>query len=200
MNTVVVRNGRTNRAIRRRRRTRRVQPTVVVQANRPTQSGRRRRRRRPRRVRNSGGRSGGGKGETFVFSKDSIAGNSKGSIVFGPSLSDCVAFSDGILKAYHEYKITMVRVQFQSEAASTASGSISYELDPHCKYSELKSTINKFGITKGGSVTFRAQKINGEKWIDTAEDQFKLHYKGNGANTIAGSFRVTIMVQVQNPK
>nr|QWJ75373.1 P3 [Cotton leafroll dwarf virus] len=201
MNTVVGRrtiNGR--RRPRRRNRRRQNQQVVAVQA--PGNTQRRRRRRRGGRNR-TGGRIPGGPGassETFVFSKDSLSGSSSGSITFGPSLSDCPAFSNGMLKAYHEYKISMVLLEFISEASSTSSGSISYEVDPHCKLSTLSSTINKFGITKNGRKHFAASFINGQEWHDTSEDQFRILYKGNGSSSIAGSFRVTIRCQFHNPK
>jgi len=127
-------------------------------------------------------------------------GNSGGLLTFGPSLSDCPALANGILKAYHEYKIVSLLLEFVSEAASTSYGSVSYELDPHCKLSELKSTLNKFPITKGGRRTFPAKFLNGDIWRDSTEDQFRLLYKGNGDSKVAGSFRITIRVQTQNPK
>nr|AZJ51130.1 coat protein [Brassica yellows virus] len=197
MNTVVGRrtiNGR-RRPRRQTRRIQRNQPVVVVQASRTTQ-------RRPRRRRRGNNRTGrtAGSSETFVFSKDNLAGSSSGAITFGPSLSDCPAFSNGILKAYHEYKISMVILEFVSEASSQNSGSIAYELDPHCKLNSLSSTINKFGITKPGRKTFTASFINGIEWHDVAEDQFRILYKGNGSSSIAGSFRITIKCQFHNPK
>lgn len=91
-------------------------------------------------------------------------------------------------------------MEFISEASSTAAGSIAYELDPHCKLTDLASTVNKFSITKGGKKTFTARLINGVEWHDATEDQFRVHYKGNGDSTTAGSFRITIRVATQNPK
>nr|WNK15286.1 MAG: capsid protein [Polerovirus monocotyledonae 1] len=201
MNTVVVR--RNGNGAQRRRRSRRVrlarraQQVVVVTPRRGAQ-----RRQRRRRARGRAGTvpRGRGSSETFVFAKDSLKGSSAGYFTFGPSLSDCPAFKDGILKAYHEYKITMVTLQFVSEASSTAAGSISYELDPHCKLSALASTINKFTITKGGTKTYQAKLINGIEWHDSSEDQFRILYKGNGDSSTAGSFRITIQVALQNPK
>ncbi|QZR95589.1 coat protein [Plantago asiatica virus A] len=200
MNTAVVRRNARRRPRRQARRSRRNQPVVVVQAPRTA-------RRRNRRRRGANNRTGGtlstrvgGRGETFVFTKDSLTGNSSGAITFGPSLSDCPALANGMLKAYHEYKITMVILEFVSEASSQSSGSISVELDPHCKLTALSSTINKFGITKSGRKSFTASFINGQEWRDTSEDQFKILYKGNGSSSIAGSFRITIRCQFHNPK
>nr|ABP68693.1 coat protein [Cereal yellow dwarf virus RPV]ABP68801.1 coat protein [Cereal yellow dwarf virus RPV]QGT40970.1 coat protein [Cereal yellow dwarf virus RPV]QGT40971.1 coat protein [Cereal yellow dwarf virus RPV]QGT41051.1 coat protein [Cereal yellow dwarf virus RPV] len=204
MSTVVLRsngNGsrRRRQRVARRRPAARTQPVVVVTSNGPARRGRRRRPVGPRRGRTP--RSGGGsRGETFVFSKDSLAGNSSGSITFGPSLSEYPAFQNGVLKAYHEYKITNCVLQFVSEASSTAAGSISYELDPHCKASSLASTINKFTITKTGARSFPAKMINGLEWHPSDEDQFRILYKGNGASSVAGSFKITLRVQLQNPK
>nr|ABY83063.1 coat protein [Soybean dwarf virus] len=189
---------------RRNRRAARSAPRVQLMAI-PTTTGatqrRRRQRRRRRNNRGGGNISGGsGKAHTFQFSKDGINGSSKGTITFGPSLSECKPLSDGILKAYHEYKITSILLQFISEASSTSSGSIAYELDPHCKYSEIQSLLNKFSITKSGSKRFPTKVINGLEWHDTSEDQFKVHYKGNGDSKIAGSFKISINVLTQNAK
>nr|ALR87186.1 coat protein [Phasey bean mild yellows virus]QTJ01863.1 coat protein [Phasey bean mild yellows virus]QTJ01869.1 coat protein [Phasey bean mild yellows virus]QTJ01881.1 coat protein [Phasey bean mild yellows virus]QTJ01887.1 coat protein [Phasey bean mild yellows virus] len=199
MNTVVARNNGMGRRRRRNKRVTRRQRVVVVQAPGLPRRGRRQRRNRRRASR--GGRAGGGRSsETFVLSKDNLAGSSSGSITFGPSLSEKPEFSSGILKAYHEYKIIMVTLEFISEASATSSGSIAYELDPHCKYSSLQSSINKFGITKNGSRSWSSKFINGEEWHDASEDQFRILYKGNGASSIAGSFRITFKCQFQNPK
>nr|UVK78403.1 MAG: major coat protein [Plant associated polerovirus 1]UVK78409.1 MAG: major coat protein [Plant associated polerovirus 1] len=199
MNTGAARNGR-RRGWRVGRRIRRRNPVVVVQT--PRQPQRRGRRRRVRRVVTGRGRTGRrGSSETFVFSKDNLKGSDSGSITFGPSLSDCPAFSSGILKAYHRYKITMVKLEFISEASSTSSGSIAYELDPNCEASSLQSYINKFGITKGGRRTFTASTINGTEWHSSNVDQFRILYKGNGSSSAtAGSFRITIQCSTQNPK
>nr|AHJ60026.1 coat protein [Suakwa aphid-borne yellows virus] len=200
MNLVAARNlngmGRSRRNARRR--AAKNNRVVVVQAVGASQ--RRRRRRRNVRRPPGGSRAGGRPSETFIFSKDGLTGSSSGAITFGPSLSESPAFSSGILKAYHEYKISMVKLEFISEASSTSSGSISYELDPHCKLTALQSTVNKFGITKNGSRVWRAKLINGSQWHDSSEDQFRILYKGNGSGSTAGSFRITIQCHVQNPK
>nr|QRW41684.1 MAG: capsid protein [Geolu virus] len=202
MNTVVVRNQRNGRrsntrAIRRRR----VQPVVMVA---PTGAPRRNRRRRNRRpARDSRPRNGGrtGSSETFTFNKESLKDNSSGVLTFGPSLSECVALSGGVLKAFHEYKISMVTVRFVSESSSTAEGSIAYELDAHCKLTSLQSTLRKFPVAKGGTRTFGASQINGVEWHDSSEDQFRLLYKGNGTKgATAGYFSISIRVQLHNPK
>nr|BAV53419.1 putative P3 protein [Pepper vein yellows virus] len=191
-----------SRNTRRRRRPRQVRPVVVVTPPGRTRRGNRRRRNggRNRRSRNRvGGRSSNS--ETFIFNKDSIKDSSSGSVTFGPSLSESVALSGGVLKAYHEYKITMVNIRFVSESSSTAEGSIAYELDPHCKLTNLQSTLRKFPVTKGGQATFRASQINGVEWHDTSEDQFRLLYRCNGTkNVSAGFFQIRFTVQLHNPK
>nr|UVK78427.1 MAG: major coat protein [Hubei polero-like virus 2]UVK78433.1 MAG: major coat protein [Hubei polero-like virus 2] len=192
------RNGKRTRPGRARRNP--VRPIVMVAPTRTTRRNRRRSTRSNRgrsQLRNAGGTSNS---ETFVFNKDSLKGNSKGTITFGPSLSESVALSGGVLKAYHEYKITKVNVRFFSESASTAEGSIAYEVDPHCKLTELGSTLRKFTITKAGQATFGASKINGLEWHDSSEDQFKIHYKGNGSTTTAGYFQIRYWVSLHNPK
>ncbi|BBG58112.1 P3 protein [Panicum distortion mosaic virus] len=204
MSTVVVKdnsNGTRQRRRRGRRAPRRAQPVVVVANSGQPRRRRNRRRNTRRNRRNAGPMGGASRGETLIFTKDNLNGDASGYLTFGPSLSEYPAFQNGMLKAYHEYKITLVTIQFVSEAASTAAGSIAYELDPHCSATSLSSTINKFGITKNGTRTFQAAKINGQQWHDTTQDQFRILYKGSGAkNTLAGSFRITMRVSMQNPK
>ncbi|DAZ87629.1 TPA_asm: P3 protein [Trachyspermum ammi polerovirus] len=185
---------------RRPRRRAQSKPIVVV----PTTSNGRGRRRRGRR-RSGGPRAMGSPGsgisrQQFVFSKDDIKGNSNGYITFGKDLSDHPAFSSGLLRAFHEYKITNVRIIFKSEAPSTAAGSIAYELDPHCELSTLSSKIFKFGVTKGGQKTWTAEKINGKEWHSSSENQFRFLWRGNGDNTQVGSFEIHYTCLFQGPK
>lgn len=187
------------------RRIRRIRPgrakqVVVVQQSRPVRGGGRRGRGRATN-RGAGNSRGGGAGETFTFTKDDLKGDCSGVLKFGPSLSEYSTFSGGVLKSYHEYKITSCVVEYVTEASSTLSGSIAYETDPHCKLTSLASKINKFTITKSKTVTFRADKINGTQWRDTSEDQFHFLFKGNGEKEKpAGSFKIKIAVRFQNPK
>lgn len=195
MSTVVVRNNgrQANRSTRRRRRqVRRVQPVTVVT---PARQPRRRRGRRGRgrnNRRNRGGTRASNQGQRIVFAKDNIQGNSSGCIKFGPDLSEHPPFSNGELKSCHQYKIVGLEVHFVSEASSTSSGSIAYELDPDCELSQLSSTLNKFPITKGGKEYFGPSKINGLNWHKVSTNQFHFLYKGNGSSTIAGSFHFTM--------
>ncbi|QVY47432.1 P3 [Barleria polerovirus 1] len=201
MNTAVARRRRGNGRRTRTRTVRtRVQPVVVVPSGAPRRRMRRRRTRAGGRNRPLSARRGGSNSETFTFNKDSLKGSSSGTITFGPSLSESIALSGGVLRAYHEYKITNLQVRFFSEAASTAEGSIAYELDAHCKLASLQSTLRKFPITKNGTASFGASQINGEEWHDVSEDQFKFHYKGNGSSATAGYFQITYRVSLHNPK
>lgn len=178
------------RAVRRSQR--RAQPVMALALPQPP-----RRRRRPRRQPRNQIR--GASRDTFVLAKDSINGNSTGSVTFGPSLTESAALV-GILKAYHEYRITSIRIQYVSEASSTSSGSIAHELDAHCRLTALSSSILKFPITKSGTVSYDRNKIRGTEWHDTSNDQFRFHYKGNGASSIAGSWKFTFTVEFQSPK
>jgi len=200
MNTGGRRSQNGRRRNRRRNLARGARPVIMVAPARNPQRPRRQRR-RGRATNRTRGNAKPNIGHTFVFGKDNILGNSSGSLTFGKSLSECPAFSDGILKAYHEYKITMVTMQFVTEAASTTSGSISYELDPHCELTSLASTIDKFILRTNGRKVYNAALINGQAWRSSKEDQFRILYKGNsGKSDIAGSFRFTIRVEVHNPK
>nr|SCO64862.1 P3-CP [Wild carrot red leaf virus] len=186
---------------RRPRRPVRVKPTVVVQ----TTSTRGRRRRRGRRGnRNSralGGPGTGSNRQQFVFSKDDLKDNSNGYMSFGKDLSDHAAFSSGLLKAFHEYKITNLRVLFKSEAPSTTGGSIAYEMDPHCGLTALSSKIYKFGVTKNGQRSWSAKDINGQEWHSSDENQFRFLWKGNGSTgTQVGSFEIHYTCLFQGPK
>lgn len=195
------RNGTVRKRRNRRRRGAQSTSNVVVVPQGQQRPRRRRRRNRSGRRRNRTGRQGGRNVETFVFNKDSVKDSSSGTITFGPSLSESVALSGGVLKAYHQYKITMVNLRFVSESSSTAEGSIAYEVDPHCKLSTLGSTLRRFPISKGGQTTLRAAEINGIDWHDSEKDQFKLHYKGNGTTgKTAGFFQIRYSVALQGPK
>lgn len=183
----------------RRRRRRAVRTMVVVQPNRAGPRGRTRRR-------TGRGRPGpilrpAGGHEVFVFSVDNLKANSSGAIKFGPSLSQCPALSDGILKSYHRYKITSIRVEFKSHASSTTSGAIFIELDTACKQSALASYINSFTISKTASKSFRAEAINGKEFQESSIDQFWMLYKANGTTTdTAGQFIITMSVSLMTAK
>nr|AUX13849.1 coat protein [Barley yellow dwarf virus PAV]AUX13861.1 coat protein [Barley yellow dwarf virus PAV]AUX13881.1 coat protein [Barley yellow dwarf virus PAV]AUX13883.1 coat protein [Barley yellow dwarf virus PAV]AUX13891.1 coat protein [Barley yellow dwarf virus PAV] len=183
----------------RRRRRRTVRPVVVVQPNR---AGPRRRngRRKGRGGANPVFRPTGGT-EVFVFSVDNLKANSSGAVKFGPSLSQCPALSDGILKSYHRYKITSIRVEFKSHASATTAGAIFIELDTACKQSALGSYINSFTISRTASKVFRAEAINGKEFQESTIDQFWMLYKANGTTTdTAGQFIITMSVSLMTAK
>lgn len=208
MSTVTVRNNggprsRGRSRIRSNNGSRRVRSVTVVEPVRPAPRRRRARRNPPRRrnSRRGGRRRTASKGETFEFNKESINDNSTGYITFGKSLSDKQPFSEGLLKAYHQYKITSVVLRFVSDASSTAEGSISYELDPYCTLTSLKSALYKFPVTKGGIKRWSSQEINGQTWINSDSDQFRILYKGEGSKGVrAGYFHIKFTVQLQGPK
>lgn len=171
-------------------------PPVIVM-NPPTQS----RRRRPRRVRSGPRAVSGGRAEKFTFVVDDIKANGSGVLKFGPSLTQAAGFSSGILKAYHEYRITHVDLQWISEASSTAAGALKYEIDPHRTLTKVESGVDRFSFTKNGRRTLRAGQINGTNWVSSTEDQFYIAYAGNaGKAEQAGTLRVTLTVQTQLPK
>lgn len=182
------------------RQPRRRQPVVVVQTNQPRRRRGRRGRRRANPPRGIVTPRPTGFNDKLTFSQNDLQANGTGKLTFGKSLSEHSAFSNGLLLAFHEYKITKLRVQYQPEASSTSAGSISFELDPHCKLSTLESKINKFPITQKGSRTWTAGKINGLNWIPSDSDQFRFLWKGNGSSVLAGSFLIEYWVQAQNPK
>ncbi|DAZ87636.1 TPA_asm: P3 protein [Foeniculum vulgare polerovirus] len=189
-----------NQPARRPRRRVRTKPVVVVQTAQPGRRRRRRGRRNRNNARANAGSGNGGGSQSFVFSKDDITGNSDGALTFGKDLSEHAAFSSGILLAFHEYKITNVRVIFKSEAPSTAFGSLAIEMDPHCKLSKLQSKIFKFGITRGGQKAWSSQAINGQEWHPSDENQFRILWKGNSDSKVIGSFEIHYTVKYQNPK
>ncbi|QRV07421.1 coat protein [Artemisia virus B] len=205
MSTVVVRNNNAarkgrSRRVRRARPIRRTRNVTVVQTVRRAPRRGRRRRRSGMGIRRGFNATVQRGDATFMFNKDKILGDSSGKFVFGKSLSECDAFSNGILRSFHQYKITKVQLQFLSEASSTSAGAISYEIDTGLKQTELKSTLNKFSIVKGGSKTFDSQAINGMMWRESDTDQFQIFYKGSGTNALAGSFKIFIHVSYQNSK
>nr|BET56904.1 coat protein P3 [Barley yellow dwarf virus PAS] len=183
----------------RRRRRRTVRTMVVVQPNRAGPR-RRTRRRTGRRRPNLVLRPTGGS-EVFVFSVDNLKANSSGTIKFGPSLSQCPALSDGILKSYHRYKITSVNIEFKSHASATTAGAIFIELDTSCKQSALGSYINSFTISKTASKLFKSEAINGKEFQESTVDQFWMLYKANGTTTdTAGQFIITMSVSLMTAK
>nr|BCP56395.1 coat protein ORF3 [Barley yellow dwarf virus PAV] len=190
---------RANQNGTRRRRRRAIRPVVVVQPNR---TGPRRRNARRARGRRPGSVFGPKRGaEVFVFSVDNLKANSSGILKFGPDLSQCPAVSDGVLKSYHNYKISSINVEFRTHASATTSGAMFIELDTSCKQSALSSFINSFTISKTASKTFRSEAINGKEFQESTIDQFWMLYKANGTTTdTAGQFIITMSVSLMTAK
>nr|ALS88487.1 coat protein [Barley yellow dwarf virus PAV]ALS88494.1 coat protein [Barley yellow dwarf virus PAV] len=195
----VGRRGPRRANVPRRRRRRAIRPVVVVQPNRA----------RPRRrnARRAGGRRpnslfGPKRGaEVFVFSVDNLKANSSGILKFGPDLSQCTAVSDGVLKSYHNYKITNINVEFKSHASSTTAGAMFIELDTSCSQSALGSYINSFTLNKSASKSFRSSEINGTQFQATKVNQFYLLYKANGTTSdTAGQFIIKMELMLMTAK
>nr|QMT58423.1 coat protein [Peach associated luteovirus] len=136
----------------------------------------------------------------FSFTVDDLHSASSGILKFGPNLSQYTNFSNGILKSFHEYKITNLTVKYVSYASSTTSGAFAIEIDTSRKQTDLKSRIISFPVSKGFSRGFQARVLRGLLWHPTSEDQFWLVYKGNGKSTdIAGQFVISFNVNFQGP-
>lgn len=186
-------NKKGKKARRRQRNAGRVQPVVVVPVPRPPP------RRKPRQPRQRRPRAQRTNSEQLEFLINSLTGTSKGQVTFGKSLSSCKGMK-GICDGFKEFKIGPVDIFWKTEAASTASGSMCYEIDPHLKLTELSSDLDRFGITESGKAHFTADEVNGKNWLSTEDDQFRLLYKGNGTNSVAGYFKVRFTVFFRGPK
>ncbi|QOI58524.1 coat protein [Miscanthus yellow fleck virus] len=185
-------------ARRRANRRRSTRPMVVVRT--PS---------RPRRVRRrralTGGNAGRGPGrrsnrEVLTFTVDDLKANSTGILKFGPSLSQYPAFYNGLLKAYHEYKINALTIQYNSCSSSTTSGSISLEVDTSCSQTTTSSKIITFPVNKNNRQTFPSSYIRGKDFVNSTVDQFYLLYKGNGDSSLAGQFVCRFECVFQSPK
>ncbi|UVH27308.1 coat protein [Prunus mahaleb associated luteovirus] len=146
------------------------------------------------------GAGSGDRGDRFTFTVDDLKANDSGTIKFGPSLSQYPNFSNGILKSFHEYKITNLTVKFISYASSTTSGAFAIEVDTSRKQSDIESRIISFPVAKGFTRSFQSKVLRGLIWHPTKEDQFFLIYKGNGKAEIAGQFCISFSVNFQGPK
>ncbi|APA23018.1 capsid protein [Cherry-associated luteovirus] len=138
--------------------------------------------------------------DRFTFTVDDLKANDSGTIKFGPSLSQYANFSNGILRSFHEYKITNLTVKFVSYASSTTSGAFAIEIDTSRKQSDIRSRIISFPVAKGFTRSFQSKVIRGLIWHPTTEDQFFLIYKGNGKAEIAGQFNISFTVNFQGPQ
>nr|QCO93384.1 capsid protein [Barley yellow dwarf virus OYV] len=190
---------RANQNGTRRRRRRAIRPVVVVQPNRTGPRRRNARRARGRRPNSVFGPKRGA--EIFVFSVDNLKANSSGILKFGPGLSQCPAVSDGVLKSYHNYKITNINVEFKSHASATTAGAMFIELDTACTQSTLSSYINSFTLSTSASKSFRSSEINGTQFQATTVNQFYLLYKANGTTgDTAGQFIIKLGLMLMTAK
>nr|AEG20967.1 coat protein [Sugarcane yellow leaf virus] len=190
---------RSRRNVRRRaNRRRQTRPVVVV---RPAAGPRRVRRRRARvggnAVRGPGGRSNR---DVLTFTIDDLKANSTGILKFGPNLSQYAAFNNGLLKAYHEYKITSLTTQYNSCSSDATPGAIALEVDTSCSQTTTGSKITSFPVKRNAKKTFPAPFIRGKDFMTTSADQFWLLYKGNGDGSLAGQFVCRFECLFQNPK
>nr|ACH42778.1 truncated capsid protein/putative aphid transmission factor [Sugarcane yellow leaf virus] len=136
---------------RRANRRRQTRPVVVV---RPAAGPRRVRRRRARvggnAVRGPGGRSNR---DVLTFTIDDLKANSTGILKFGPNLSQYAAFNNGLLKAYHEYKITSLTIQYNSCSSDATPGAIALEVDTSCSQTTTGSKITSFPVKRNAKKT-----------------------------------------------
>nr|BDW36307.1 coat protein [Sugarcane yellow leaf virus] len=184
-----------------RRRSNRRRPTRPVVMVRTTPRSRRVRRRGARVGGNAvRGLRGGSNRDVLTFTVDDLKANSSGILKFGPSLSQYPAFNNGLLKAYHEYKITSLTVQYNSCSSDATSGAIALEVDTSCSQTATGSKIVSFPVKRNATKVFPTQYIKGQNFMTTAADQFWLLYKGNGDGSLAGQFVCRFECQFQNPK
>nr|DBA07213.1 TPA_asm: coat protein [Prunus humilis associated luteovirus] len=142
----------------------------------------------------------GDKSDRFTFTVDNVKANASGVIKFGPSLSQYPNFSNGIIKSFHEYRISNITVQFNSFASSTTAGAFAIEVDTARKQSSIQSRIISFAVNKNFTRSFNAKVLRGLIWHNTQEDQFWLVYEGNGGDALAGQIKITFSVNFQGPK
>nr|QMD64691.1 coat protein [Alfalfa enamovirus 1]QMD64693.1 coat protein [Alfalfa enamovirus 1] len=154
--------------------------------------------RRPRRRRNRRG-SGQNGSHTVDFSMvhGPFNGNSTGTIKFGPS-SDCQCVK-GNLNAYQKYRITWLKVVYQSEAASTDRGCIAYHVDTSTtKRATDVVLLDTWNIRSNGSATFGREILGDQPWYESNKDQFNFLYRGTGGSDVAGHFRINGKIQLMN--
>lgn len=130
-----------------------------------------------------------------------IAGNATGHIIMGPDNGEA-SWLKGFLQAYHHYLITQVTLEWKSAASSTAGGLMAYEWDTTSTTTGANTPVtNSFKLTQNGSKTVSGNIIATERQYESGtQNQFRIGYKGTGANTTAGYFRVVFTLKQNNPK
>nr|DAJ61919.1 MAG TPA: coat protein [Bacteriophage sp.] len=168
---------------------------VVAQ---PTRQGRKKRRNR--------NKGGGSPGTWSPYNLFGLKCNDKGYLTFGPS-GDTPALGGGVLKAYSEYKIVALRVQWKAQASSTAAGSMALQIGLGNTLSAVDNRVISFKLTKDGSRTFNAKQLGGDgRMLSTksgttaGEDQFRLAYAGNGDSSVGGDLLCSFRMITAFPK
>nr|WLS55797.1 coat protein [Blueberry virus M] len=155
----------------------------------------------PRRRRPAVPRRIGETSQQFVFTVDDIKANDKGDIRFGPNLTQYAAFSNGVMKSYHDYRISQIQVSYVTNASSTTAGAIAIEWDSSCKQSSLASKVTSFPVSKNFTRSFGASVVNGSVSRNTSVEQVWMLYAGNASKAeIAGQFIIRMTVHFSNPK
>lgn len=163
----------------------------------PARPARRRRRQRRR----------SGQGEWRPYHTYALKCNSSGVLRFGPS-ADTPSLGGGVLKAYAEYRITALRVQWKAQASSTAAGSMAIQLALGSTLAAVDNRAISFKLTTSGSRTFGVKELGGDGRMlatkagsSSGEDQFSLAYNGNGTdNAIAGDLLCFFRIETRLPK
>lgn len=132
--------------------------------------------------------------QVFAFTVNDLKANSKGTLQFGPNLTQYANFSNGVMKSYHNYRISQISVSYVTNASSTTAGAFAIEWDTGCSMTKLASKVTSFPVSKNFSRSFAGQTIAGTAMRSTNLDQVWLLYEGNGDSSIAGQlvFRMTV--------
>lgn len=191
---MVSRNQRRRNRPRKMRR-RQAPNRVVVMGNNPTRS---RRRNAPARRRRAVNRS---TGEMRPYHLYGLKCNDKGYLTFGPS-GQTPSLGGGILKAFSEYKITQLRVQWKAQASSTAAGSMAIQIGLGTSLTALDNRAISFKLTSSGQRVFTARDLGGDgrMYNSSNEDQFRLAYQGNGDSTLGGDLLCFFRLETRLPK
>nr|DAG89303.1 MAG TPA: coat protein [Riboviria sp.] len=144
------------------------------------------------------------RGETsqqFIFTVDDLKANSNGILRFGPNLTQYAAFSNGVMKSYHDYRISQIQVSYVTNASSTTPGAIAIEWDSSCAQTKLASKVTSFPVAKSFTRTFGSGVVNGSVKRNTSVEQIWMLYAGNASSSdIAGQFIIRMTVHFSNPK
>jgi len=132
--------------------------------------------------------------QTFAFTVNDLKANSKGVLKFGPNLTQYANFSNGVMKSYHNYRISQILVSYVTNASSTTAGAFAIEWDTGCSQSAVASKVISFPVSKNFSRSFTGNTLSGIAMRSTSLDQVWLLYEGNGDSSIAGQFVIRMTV------